>query len=35
MDIPDFILIDQAGAGWTLPDHLDRAAVLVFYRGDW
>jgi peroxiredoxin len=32
---PDFTLPDQAGRGWTLSQHLDAAAVLVFYRGDW
>jgi peroxiredoxin len=32
---PDFILPDQAGQGWALSEHLDAAAVLVFYRGDW
>lgn len=32
---PPFTLPDQAGAGWSLSAHLDAAAVLVFYRGDW
>jgi peroxiredoxin len=32
---PDFTLPDQAGQPWTLREHLDAAAVLVFYRGDW
>ena len=30
-----FDLPDQAGATWSLSGHLDAAAVLVFYRGDW
>jgi len=30
-----FTLNDQAGAPWALTDHLDAAAVLIFYRGDW
>lgn len=34
-DAPLFTLPDQSGAGWSLQDHLDAAAVLVFYRGDW
>ncbi len=32
---PDFTLPDQAGRDWSLTGHLDAAAVLVFYRGDW
>lgn len=32
---PDFTVPDQAGRLWTLSEHLDAAAVLVFYRGDW
>jgi peroxiredoxin len=32
---PSFTLPDQAGRPWTLSEHLDGAAVLVFYRGDW
>ena len=32
---PGFTLPDQAGQLWTLQEHLDAAAVLVFYRGDW
>lgn len=35
MPAPDFTLIDQANAPWTLSDHLDAAAVLLFMRGDW
>jgi peroxiredoxin len=35
MPVPDFTLIDQSGTSWTLSDHLDAAAVLVFLRGDW
>lgn len=31
----DFALTDQSGTRWSLSDHLDAAAVLVFYRGDW
>jgi hypothetical protein len=31
----DFTVIDQAGEPWTLSDHLDAAALLVFLRGDW
>jgi hypothetical protein len=31
----DFTLIDQSGTPWTLSDHLDAAAMLVFLRGDW
>ncbi len=32
---PEFTLLDQAGDGWSLSAHLDAAAVLIFYRGDW
>lgn len=32
---PDFTLLDQAERPWTLSEHLDAAAVVVFYRGDW
>jgi peroxiredoxin len=32
---PEFTLPDQADQPWTLSEHLDAAAVLVFYRGDW
>ena len=32
---PDFTLLDQAQRPWTLSDHLDAPAVVVFYRGDW
>ena len=32
---PDFTLLDQAERPWTLSEHLDAAALLVFYRGDW
>jgi peroxiredoxin len=32
---PGFTLSDQAGRPWALAEHLDAAAVLVFYRGDW
>lgn len=35
MPIPDFTLADAAGHDWTLSEHRDAAAVLVFYRGDW
>ena len=31
----DFTLTDQSGKPWTLSDHLDAAALLVFLRGDW
>jgi hypothetical protein len=31
----DITLIDQAGNPWTLSDHLDAGAVLIFLRGDW
>lgn len=30
----DFTVKDAAGEGWTLSEHLDAAAVLVFLRGD-
>jgi hypothetical protein len=30
----DFTVTDAAGRPWTLSDHLDSAAVLVFLRGD-
>jgi peroxiredoxin len=33
--VPDFTLADQAGADWTLSAHVDAAALLVFFRGDW
>jgi hypothetical protein len=32
---PDFTVTDQAGKSFTLSDHLDAAALLVFLRGDW
>lgn len=32
---PEFTLPDQSGTDWTLSEHLDAAALLVFYRGDW
>jgi peroxiredoxin len=32
---PEFALLDQAARPWALSEHLDAAAVLVFYRGDW
>lgn len=35
MQVADFTLTDQAGADWTLSDHLDAPAVLAFFRGDW
>lgn len=35
MQAEDFTILDQAGAPWTLSDHLDTAQVLVFLRGDW
>jgi peroxiredoxin len=34
-EAPEFTLLDQAGRPWDLAGHLDAAAVLVFYRGDW
>jgi hypothetical protein len=30
----EFTVEDAAGKPWTLSDHLDAAAVLVFLRGD-
>lgn len=33
--VPDFTRPDQARRDWNLAEHLDAAAVLVFYRGDW
>ena len=30
----DFTVMDAAGKPWTLSDHLDAAAVLVFLRSD-
>ena len=30
----DFTVKNAAGNPWTLSDHLDRAAVLTFHRGD-
>ncbi len=30
----DFTAIDAAGNPWTLSDHLDAAAVIMFHRGD-
>lgn len=30
----DFTVMDAAGKAWTLSEHLDAAAVLVFLRGD-
>ena len=30
----DFTVTDAAGRPWTLSDHLDAVAVLVFLRGD-
>jgi peroxiredoxin len=36
MPAPDFTLLDQAGAPWTLSDHApDAAHLLLFLRGDW
>lgn len=32
---PELTLADQAGRPWSLSQHLDAAAVLVFFRGDW
>jgi hypothetical protein len=32
---PGFTVIDQAGRPWSLGDHLDAPALLVFLRGDW
>ncbi len=31
----DFTITDQNAEDWTLSDHLDAPAVLVFLRGDW
>jgi hypothetical protein len=31
----DVKLTDQSGKAWSLSDHLDAAAMLVFLRGDW
>lgn len=33
--LPDPTLLDQAGRPWTLSEHLDARALLVFLRGDW
>jgi peroxiredoxin len=33
--LPDFTVLDQAGRPWTLSDHLDALALVVFLRGDW
>jgi hypothetical protein len=33
--VADFTVIDQAGRPWTLSEHLDVPAALVFLRGDW
>ena len=33
--VADFTVTDQDGKPWTLSDHLDAAALLVFLRGDW
>lgn len=35
MAVPDFTLLDQSGRPWTLSEHRDAAALLVFTRGDW
>ncbi len=35
MQSPDFTVTDQAGRPWTLSEHLDAAAILIFLRGDW
>lgn len=35
MRLPEITLTDQAGVEWTLTDHLDTAALLVTFRGDW
>jgi len=35
MPVPDLTLTDQAGEPWQLVDHLDTAALLVTFRGDW
>lgn len=36
MAAPDFTLIDQAGAPWSLARHrADAAHLLLFLRGDW
>lgn len=32
---PDFTLVDQSGAPFTLSEHLDAGALLIFLRGDW
>jgi hypothetical protein len=31
----ELTITDQAGRPWTLSEHLDAAALLVFLRGDW
>lgn len=31
----DNTLTDQAGERWSLSDHLDAGALVVFFRGDW
>ena len=35
MDIDSISLTDQSGAEWRLADHLDTAALLITFRGDW
>ena len=35
MPAPDFTLLDQSGAPWTLSEHRDGATLLLFLRGDW
>jgi len=33
--VSNFTVTDQGGQPWTLSDHLDAGALLVFLRGDW
>ncbi len=35
MAAPDFTLLDQSETPFTLSDHLDAGALLLFMRGDW
>jgi hypothetical protein len=32
---PEVHLTDAAEKPWSLADHLDAAALLIFLRGDW
>jgi hypothetical protein len=35
-DLPrDFVIEDERSNAWRLADHLGRAVVLLFLRGDW